>query len=326
MRLKHVILVALLAAVAAGGYFAWQRYRTPALPDGIAVANGRIEATQVQIATKLPGRLEAVLADEGQIVDAGAVVARIDATELKAELRAAKAEVQRAEKLKAQAEATLAQRRSERSFATQELLRAEDLHRKGFYTTSNLDQKRTQAATAEAAYQTAVAGLGSAKAAIEASRAHVARLQSQIDDTVLVAPRRGRIEYKLAETGEVLAAGAPVFTLLDLTDVYMTIFLPASQAGPLALNDEARIVLDPVPQYVIPAKVTFVASEAQFTPKSVETAEEREKLMFRVKVTIAPDLLKQYESRVKTGVRGVAYVRYKRNTPWPPNLAVKLPQ
>jgi HlyD family secretion protein len=105
----------------------------------------------------------------------------------------------------------------------------------------------------------------------------------------------------------------------------MTVFLPASAAGPLALGSEARLILDPVPQYVVPATVTFVASEAQFTPKSVETQEERDKLMFRVKLSIAPALLKQYENQVKTGVRGVAYVRVRQDAVWPDNLAVKLP-
>lgn len=327
MRIKPSYLIAaLVIAAAVVGYLGWRHAQRPGLPDGIAMANGRIEAEQVQIATKLAGRIAEVLTDEGQTVDAGTVVARMDATELQAQLRAAQAQVRRAEKAETQAEAAIAQRKSERTFAKQELQRAASLHEKGFSTTANLDQKRTQEETAEAAYDTAVAGLDAAKEEIEASRAEVARLQSLINDTVLVAPRRGRIEYKLAEAGEVMAAGQRVFTLLDLTDVYMTIFLPASAAGPLVLNDDARIVLDPVPQYVIPAKITFVAAEAQFTPKTVETAEEREKLMFRVKVTIAPDLLKQYESQVKTGVRGVAYVRFKRDTPWPDFLAVKLPQ
>src|ERR1700722_8319703 len=140
--------------------------------------------------------------------------------------------------------------------------------------------------TAQAAYDTAVAGLQAAEATIAADRAVDARIQSQIDDSTLVAPRRGRIEYKLAQPGEVLAAGGRVLTLLDLGDLYLTIFLPAGEAGRLVLGDEARVVLDPVPEYVAPAKVTFIATEVQFTPKTVETAAEREKLMFRIKLSI----------------------------------------
>jgi HlyD family secretion protein len=178
---------------------------------------------------------------------------------------------------------------------------------------------------AVAAYDTAVAHLNAAKAQIVAGQAEVARLKSQIDDSTLVAPRRGRIQYKLAQPGEVLSAGGRVLTLLDLGEVYMTIFVPAHVAGPLTVGDEGRVVLDPLPQNVFPAKVTFVATEAQFTPKTVETPEEREKLMFRIKLTIDPELRKKYEYQAKTGIRGIGYVRSNPDTPWPDRLAVKLP-
>ncbi len=122
-----------------------------------------------------------------------------------------------------------------------------------------------------------------------------------------------------------LGAGGRVATLLDLGDVYMTVFLPAADAGTLPIGAEARLVLDPIPQFTIPAAVSFVAPEAQFTPKTVETHDERADLMFRVKLQISPLLLKQHEQQVKTGVRGVAYVRVRQAAAWPDGLAVKLP-
>ena len=133
------------------------------------------------------------------------------------------------------------------------------------------------------------------------------------------------MQYRLARAGEVVAAGQRVLTILDLNDVYMTIYLPAEQAGKLALGDEARTILDPVPQYVLPATISFVATEAQFTPKSVETAEEREKLMFRVKLQADPEVLNRYHRQVKTGVRGLGFVRTDPKVPWPTELTVKLP-
>ena len=167
--------------------------------------------------------------------------------------------------------------------------------------------------------------LGQAKAALDAAQAAVAQLKTALTETVLTAPRRGRIQYKLMQAGEVAGAGTRILTLIDLADVYLTVFLPADAAAQLAMGDEARLILDPVPQYVVPASVSFVATEAQFTPKSVETAEEREKLMFRVKLRIAPDLLQKFESQVKTGVRGVGFVRTRSDLPWPASLATKLP-
>jgi HlyD family secretion protein len=325
-RLGLTLVVIVLAGAAIGGGYWWWQHLQGGLPAGFASGNGRLEAEQVQIATKLAGRVVDILADEGDMVRAGTVLARMDDTELQARLRGAQAEVAQAVKAEAQAEATLAQRESERVLAKLEFGRALFLHQKGYFTTERLDQRRSTLDVAEASANAARASLDAAKAAIDTAEAAVAQLESQIGDTVLKAPRSGRVQYKLAQPGEVLAAGAAVLTLLDLTDVYMTIFLPASAAGPLALGSEARLVLDPVPQYVIPAKVTFVAADAQFTPKEVETAEEREKLMFRIKLAIPPDLLAKYEKQVKTGVRGVGYVRVRSDAVWPDSLAVKLPQ
>ncbi|PXW52436.1 HlyD family secretion protein [Chelatococcus asaccharovorans] len=304
----------------------WDKLSGKRLPADIVMTNGRLEAEQVLVAAKFAGRVVEVLVEEGQVVDKGAVVARMDTAELDAQLAGVEAQVRRAEKSAAEAEAAIAQRESELVLARQEYERALTLSQRGYGTVQQVDQRRSQMNAMDAARRAAVASLDQAEAAADAARADVARIRSLLDDAVLTAPRRGRVEYKLVQSGEVVAAGAPIATLLDLSDVYMTVFLPARAAGRLALGDEARIVLDPAPDYVIPATVNFVASEAQFTPKTVETADEREKLMFRVKLRIGPSLLKQYESRVKTGVRGVAYVRLSPTATWPADLAVKLPQ
>ncbi|WP_432207978.1 HlyD family secretion protein [Ancylobacter polymorphus] len=339
----HSLLVALLLAMLATPVAAQQepagasglgaklqaliaRLSGSRLPAGLFQTNGRIEAEQVLVASKLAGRVAQVLVEEGQTVDAGEVVARMDTSELEAQLAGAQAQVRRAEKSVAEAEAQIAQRDSEHTLAEQEFERASKLKDSGFGTAQSLDLRQSQLNVAVAAQRAAQASLDEADAAVDAARADVARIQSLIDDSTLKAPRRGRIEYRLVRSGEVVAAGAPIVTLLDLSDVYMTVFVPARVAGRLALSDEARIVLDPAPDYVIPATVSFVAAGAQFTPKSVETADEREKLMFRIKLRIAAELLKQYEDRVKTGVRGVAYVRTDPATQWPADLAVKLPQ
>jgi HlyD family secretion protein len=303
-----------------------RKFRGDKAPDGFAVANGRLEAQQIEIATKLSGRISQVLAEEGQMVDAGEIVAKMDVADLEAQLRGAEAQVRRAVQAKISAEALIAQRQSEIKFAKQQFDRVVALRAKGFATGELLDQRRSALTTAQAALDSANANLDDAIASIDAAKADVAKIKATLDDMVLKAPRRGRIQYKLAQTGEVLGAGSRVLTLVDLADVYMTVFFPASVAGHLKLNDDARLILDPIPQYVVPAKVSFVASEAQFTPKTVETAEEREKLMFRVKLSVAPDLLRKYEEQVKAGVRGIGYVRVDVKRPWPANLAVKLPQ
>jgi HlyD family secretion protein len=111
--------------------------------------------------------------------------------------------------------------------------------------------------------------------------------------------------------------------MIDVSDVYMTFFLPTEAAGRLALGSEVRIVLDAAPDYVIPAKVSFIASAAQFTPKTVETASEREKLMFRVRARIDRELLLKHLEHVKTGLPGEAWVRLDPSQEWPARLALK---
>lgn len=259
------------------------------LPAGIADSNGRIEATQIDVAPKYAGRLSEVSVEEGDTVTAGQVVARISAPEFEAQLRGARSEVLRAEQARAQAEALIAQRNSDVQLAAVELQRTEALVKNGHATRQSLDQRRSTHTAAMASLRAAVAQREQANFAIKTAEAEVERLNSIVADLVLHAPRAGRVQYKLRRAGEVVAAGTPVLTILDLRDVYMTIFLPAAEAGRLKLGGEARVVLDPVPRYVIPATVSFVAPEAQFTPKAVETREEREKLVFRVKLRIDPD-------------------------------------
>ncbi|MBO6635020.1 HlyD family efflux transporter periplasmic adaptor subunit [Parvibaculum sp.] len=322
---KGLLTVFAIIGIFAAGLYSWFAILSPGSPEGIAMSNGRIEAEQVHVATKYAGRVDEIRVDEGDFVTAGQVLAWMDDAQVKAEVAAATADIRRAEQKLAQARALIVQRDAELELARNEFSRAERLSKQGHIPAELLDQRRAQLRTAQAAVTTAEASKAEAEAAIESAKANLARLQDMLDDTVLKAPRSGRVQYRLAEPGEVLAAGGRVLTLLDLSDVYMTIFLPAAEAGRLALGDEARLVLDPIPDYVIPARVSFVAADAQFTPKAVETREERENLMFRIKLSVDPDLLARVEARVKTGVRGVGYVRTLAGTEWPETLAVSLP-
>jgi HlyD family secretion protein len=326
MQSRRWIAGAVAAAMLLGAAaYYWFYNSRDTLPNGIVSTNGRLEAEKVEVATKQAGRIAAIHAEEGEMVDAGAVVAKMDTAELDALLRQAEARVRSAVETQAEAKALIAQRESQRSLAEKELERGLILHDKGYFPTDKLDQRKAEVDVADAGLRAANAELQSAIAAQQAAEGEVQRLNSLIDDCVLKSPVRGRVQYKLAQPGEVLAAGGRVLTIIDIGNVYMTVFLPAKDAGRLTLGDDARLILDPVPQYVIPAKVTYVATESQFTPKTVETQDEREKLMFRVKLAIDAALLKKYESEVKTGVRGMAYMRTSRDVEWPESLVVKLP-
>lgn len=323
-RMLWVVGLAALAAVGVGAWL-WLAGRDPGPPPGFAQANGRTEATRVDVALKFGGRIAEVLPEEGAFVEAGAVVARIEATEMEATLRAAQAATRQTRQELAQAEALIAQREGELTLAEAELDRAQTLLDRGYATAETLDLRRAARTTAAAALNSARAARASAEAAIEAAQARVAAIEADLADHVLTAPRAGRVQYRLAEPGEVLPAGGRVVSLLDLGDVYMDVYLPTAEAGRLALGAEARLMLDAAPEFVIPAAVSFVAAQAQFTPKYVETESEREKLMFRVRLKIPPDVLARYREVVKTGLPGVAVVRVAPDAAWPEALAVKLP-
>jgi HlyD family secretion protein len=301
------------------------RLRGETLPQGVVKSNGRLEATQVDVSSKYAGRLAEVSVEEGSSVTQGQVIARITSPEYEAQLRSAQANVQKANDALTAAEAEITSRQSALEFAKSDFERGAQLLKTGTITKQTYEQRKRNFDSADAAVKSFTSQRDQALSQIANSEAEVDRIQSIIDDMTLVSPRLGRVQYQLARAGEVVAAGAPIVTILDLTDVYMTIFLPAADAGRLAVGDEARIILDPIPDYVVPAAVSFVAADAQFTPKTVETKDERAKLMFRVKLKINPQVLQQYYTRVKTGIRGLGFVRTKSDVEWPADLQVKLP-
>jgi HlyD family secretion protein len=315
------LLLAALGAAAYGLYW----LRLPRLPPGFASGNGRIEATEYDIAAKYAGRVVDVRVEEGDLVEKGQLLARMDVEVLEAQRREALAQLEMARKSEQQAKAVVAQRDSERNLARVDLGRTQALVEEEVASVQQLDHDRTRSETAEAAFIAAREQVHEAESAIAAAAASLQRVETQIEESALVSPIRGRVIYRLAEPGEVLSAGGKVVTILDLTDVYMTIFLPTEHAGRVAYGAEARMVLDALPDFVLPATVSFVSPEAQFTPKEVETRTEREKLMFRYKVRIDQALLEQHLDQVKTGVPGVSYVRLADAGEWPAWLAVKLP-
>ncbi len=339
-------VVAVLLIAAAG--FWYQHYVRQNGKDNLLRANGRIEATEIAIASKSPGRIKTILVDEGDFVSAGQLLAEVESDALQAQLAQAQAQLKQSESMLLTAQSQVQQRESEKNALKAVLKQREAelqaalaragrtgaLAQSGSVSRQQADDNDTQVASAraalsagqaqitaaEAAMTSAKAQILSAQSAVEAAVATVHRVEVELRDTQLTAPRAGRIQYRIAQSGEVVAAGGKVLSLIDLTDVYMTFFLPSASAGQIALGSEVRLVLDAVPQRSIPAKVSYVADVAQFTPKTVETASEREKLMFRVKAKISPALLQKHIQKVKTGLPGVAYLRLDDSQPWPDSL------
>jgi len=319
---KKLLLGLVLLVAIGGGYAAW-RLRAPELPQGIAFGNGRLEATEVDVATKVAGRLATLTPHEGDRVDKDQVIATLDAEDMAAQLRAAEAQVRQAQEATREAKEGVRKADSDVVLARLTLQRSQELVQKGFISGDKLDRDRSAQQSADAGLAAARVRVGEAQAGVEAAVARGQSLSATVNDTTLKAPISGRVLYRLAEPGEIRAAGGKVLTLLDLSDVYMTIFLPTAEAGKVAIGSPARIVLDALPEQVLPATVTFVAPRAQFTPKEVETRSEREKLMFRVKIKVDAAWLAQHQEVTKGGMPGMAYVRTDTAREWPVRLQLR---
>ena len=319
-RWRRILLIAIAVAAAAAGGIYWAAHNGPAVPSYIAWSNGRLEADEIDIDTKSAGRIATVLADEGDVVHAGQVLARMDTRDLEASLRQAEAQIDQAEHGIAAARAELDQANSQVTLTAQELQRARSLLPRGFQTQEVVDQRQSQFNVARAVAIAAQARIDTATAARDAAIHNAELVRVNIADGTLVAPKDGPIQYRLANAGEVLGTGGRVLAMLDMGYVYLDIFLPTAEAGRVALGADARIVLDAQPDAPIPAKVVFVATQNQFTPKMVETRSERDRLMFRVRVRIDPDLARTRAAQIRSGLPGLAYVLLDPHGAWPAAL------
>jgi HlyD family secretion protein len=319
-RWRRIIVALAVIVGGVGGAFYWWQHSQSQLPPGIAWGNGRIEADEIDIDTKFAGRIAEMLADEGDMVKAGQIVARMDTQDLAASLKKSEAQVQQAQRAIDEATANVAQQTSQVLLAKQQMDRATSLAQKGYQTKEVLDQRQQQLDGATAALRAAQAKVIESQHALEASTHDVELYRVNIADNTLVAPRDGRMQYRIANIGEVLPAGGKVFAMLDISYVYMDVYLPTEEAGKLKIGADARIVLDAYPNVAIPAKVSFIATQAQFTPKAVETKSERDKLMFRIRVRVDPERLRARADAVRSGLPGVAYLRLDPAVAWPPQL------
>lgn len=348
MNIKKLAVVGAIVILGLVAYLVWKNMTQPDT-QALVSGNGRIEATEINISSKLSGQLEEILVQEGDFIEPGQVLARIKVSALEAQLREVQAQQRQAQDGIATAEAQVAMRISEKAAAAamveqretelvaakNRLARTEILAKDGAVSKQQLDDERADVKSVAAVLSAARAQVDSAQSAIVAARSQVSSARSQVDaikatierinfdieDAQLKAPLKARVQFLVAQPGEMIAAGGRVMNLIDLSDVYMTFFLPETVAGRIAIGSEVRIVLDAAKNVVIPARVSFVADTAQFTPKTVETESERQKLMFRIKAKIDPALLQKHIQQVKTGLPGVAYIKIDDNAAWPDFLS-----
>lgn len=292
--------------------------------------SGTFEATDVVISAEVPGRVVAVSAEEGRRVAAGAVLLRIDPEDYQLELQqgrqrllAAEAELtmllegaREEDLLQARAEVNRAQEALELARRTFE--RIQRLYESGSATTSDRDSAETnyrqaQAGLqgAEAAYQRLLAArpeeVQRGQARVEEARLAVARFENRLEDTTVEASREGTVITRFVEEGEYVGPGAPLVRLADLSTVYLTIYVPGPLLSRIGLDQEARIVVDGLPEEEFTGRVRRIADEAEFTPRNAQTAEERAQLVYAVEIEAANS-----HGVFKIGMPADAYLDWER--------------
>ncbi|WP_314791546.1 HlyD family efflux transporter periplasmic adaptor subunit [Aggregatibacter aphrophilus] len=324
MKIKYVILG--LVVIGAVSFAVWKNQQLQAEElVGIAAVNGRLELKRLDVATLYPGRVEEILVQEGDEVKINQPLARLSSTISQTQVSGALAQKKRAEETVSRALAEIDARQQQAKVAKLELDNAFKLRRDNLISSTELERRQAAYNASLAAVNTTQAAKAEAEAAVVQAQAQLEKAQSQYEDMIIKAPKDGRLEFQIAEVGNVLGAGGKVVSVLDPTDTYINVFLTAQQMNQIKLGDDARIVIDGI-NAVFPAKITFVANNAQFTPKSVETTEERAKLMFKVKLQIPVDIALKYKGLLKGGMTAIGYVKYDPQAQWVEQLDVKLPQ
>jgi len=296
-----------LPATAAAAVMALAACRGAQTSDAI-VASGHVEATDVRLSTKVAGRLASMDVREGDAVSAGQLLARIDTTDLELALRQARAERdQAAAELRlrlagyrqediAELEAQIRATRADLDAAERDLQRMQGLFDRGSGTEKLRDDARTRRDVGAARLQAQQQSLArlqagfrvvekdAARARLAALEARIAQLEQQVADATITSPAGGVVTEKIAEAGELLQVGSPVCVLTRLDDAWLNVYVSEPDLGRVRLGQQAEVVTDDGQRRQ--GKVSFIASRAEFTPKNVQTKEDRVKLVFGVKVEI----------------------------------------
>ena len=356
---RYGIIIIMVLIIAGLGWFFW-RQQTSKIPDGFLLANGRIEGREVNISSKVQGRIMNLYADEGDTVKKGQILAALESDQIKAQVSAAQENLKIAQHQQEQAyldldytrnnsettiwgaqagldnaKAQLAKALSVNEIAQRNYQRYWQLHQDGAISTLEFDNRKldydSSSANVEAAVQVqeaAKANLGTALTStiavgvkqkqFETSQTNVYAVQAKVQELSanqqelqVTAPIDGTVITRPVEAGQVVNAVSPLFVLVDLKNIYMKIYVPEPQIGKIKLGSEARVYVDAYPDRYFSGKVTKISDQAQFTPKNVETKEERVKLVFAIEVSIENE-----NGSLKPGMPGDVVLRWKEDMPW----------
>lgn len=320
---KSWIAIPLLLVVAGAGAYYYNQQQLNREPEGLARSNGRLQLERIDVAGLFAGRVEEVFVREGDKVTKDANLVTLSSDQYDSQLEAAIAQRNQAEQAVSQAEAEIKAHQEQLRLAQVELDNARALRRDNLISATELNKRTIAVNAQQAAVEATQAAKGQAEAAVLQADAQIKASQATTRDLVIKAPIDGLVEYRFAQPGNVIAAGHPVVSLLDPADTRMYLFLPTASISQIGLGDEARIRLDGQ-DFIWPATISFISAQAQFTPKTVETSEERQKLTYRVELRIPAEVAVAHQNYLKSGLTGVGYVKTTAEQ-WPAELEVQLP-
>jgi HlyD family secretion protein len=285
MNNKRVWILVVLAVVVAGStaVFVVQRLRQ-APESAFLVASGRIEGRLTTLSARSTGRVAEIRADEGRTVRRGEVLVQLADPALRERINSLAARVHRTEASLAQAE--------------RELTRNQKLAVDNFVSPQAVERARLE--------------VDVQSGALREARAQLAEQQQYLDEMTVRAPTDGTVLVRTVERGEWVQPGTPLFTMVDLNQLYLKIYVPEPDIGKVVHDQEARVFVDAFPRRFFPARVSRIASEAEFTPKNVETREERVKLVFAVELALDENP----EGLLKPGMPADAVVRLEEGPAW----------
>jgi HlyD family secretion protein len=330
---RAVVVVAVVLLVGAGMVW-WRVVRTISANSSTIRGSGMVEVTQVDVAFEVGGRILERPVDEGQLIDKGEPVARLDERDYRLQVERATAAKTAAEAryhlaLKGaraqeidQALAALEAADSDLSLKRAEHRRMNALHRSGVISDAELDRSATALAAAEAGRDQARLQLdllkeGSRTEEIEEARARLREAEKalelaelQLARCQLYAPVAGRVLTKSREVGEIAQPGMPVVTIGDLTRPWLNIYVGERDLGKVALGMQAEVMVDSFPQQPFAGRITFISEKSEFTPKNIQTPDERVKLVYRVKIE-----LENRDQQLKPGMPADAVIRLNGASP-----------
>lgn len=308
MNIKKILLILFIVAIfCAIGFFVYKNFFAKN-NDNIITGNGRVEAREVAVSAKFGGKIVELKVNEGDYVKKDQLLAVIDSRALEADIEAQKAKSNEILKQISAVDAEIKAANSDITFYTKELNRTKTLIKQNFASQLELDKNNNALDKTKAKLNSLIANKNSLQASYESLLATIKAQEINLSDMKIYSPINGVVLYKLVENGEMISNGSRMFIMYNPDDLYMTIYMPSENAGQVKLGEKATVKLDAYKNKTFPATITFIADNAEFTPKEVETQKERQKLVFRVKLTFDDNSNRE----AKPGMPGDGYIEIEK--------------